>query len=179
MNDFFLPEFQLSHNVLGDFGRGGGSDGNHRGVHDFADFADIQIVGPEVIAPLRYAMCLIHNNIGQVHMGEVPAEEGSAQSLGGEVEKFAIPISGVVQGKVHFLGRHTRVDGQSLDSTGVEVLHLVFHQGYERSHDQRHSLLHHRGHLETHRLASTCGQNCKHILTSCRGTDYFVLLRPE
>ena len=67
------------------------------------------------------------------------------------------------------------MDGNCPYPAGLEVLHLVFHEGNERGYHNGNPLLHHCRHLEAHGLAATRGKDCKDV-PPCGGLIHNLFL---
>ena len=81
-------------------------------------------------------MSLIHNDIGHIHIPEILLEETRGETLWGYIEKLAVSVGGVVEGKVNVISCHSGIDGDGAYAAVIEVLNLILHQGYERSDDK-------------------------------------------
>ena len=174
-----LPEAELVHDVLRHLRRGRGREGDHGRIHELAQRADLQVIRAEVIAPLRDAVRLVHDDVAQGQHVQVRPEQGRAEALGRDVQELEIPVRRVVEGEVHLPAVHPGVDGQGADPPVGEVLHLVLHQGDQRRDHERKALLHQGGHLEAHGLAPAGGQDGQHVAPFRRGGNDLLLHRPE
>ena len=151
--------------------RSRGRKGDDRSVHQFPQFADAQVVRPEIIAPLGDAMCLVHHDIADVHHLQVGAEQAGAEPFGRQVEELEVAVGGVVQRQVHLVPVHAGIDAQGLDTPVVQLLDLVLHERDERGDHEGDPLLHQRGHLETHGLPAAGGQDREDIPAGHRLPD--------
>ena len=174
-----FPEAELVHDVLRHLRRSRGREGDHRHVHQFAQRADFQIIRAEIIAPLRDAVRLVHDDVAEGQDLQVRLEQRRAQALRRDVQELEIPVGSVVERSVHLPPVHAGVDGQGADAPGGEVLHLVFHQGDQRRDHERKPFLHQGGHLEAHRFAPARGQDGQHVATLGRRRNDLFLHRPE
>ena len=167
LNQIGPPEFELLHYVRSHLRRGSGRKGDYRDLPAsyLPYFRDFKIIRPEVIPPLGYAMRLIYNDICNLHILQSRYENLRSEPFGREIKELEIPVHGIVQRRVYFLGGHSRIYGKRLDSARIEVGHLVFHQGYQRGYDDAYTLLHQRRHLETHRFAASCRQYGQYIVS--------------
>ena len=132
-----VGEAEACLNVLHHFGRGGGRQGQYGYAgQEVADFGNLQVGGPEVIAPLRDAVALVHGNHRDVHPAELGAEDVRVQPLGRDVEELVVAEDGVLQRGDNLLPVHAGMDAKGADAPVLEVLHLVLHQGDEGRHHQ-------------------------------------------
>ena len=69
--------------------------------------------------------------------------------------------------------------GDGPDAPVHEVLHLVFHEGDERSNDQADALPHEARHLEAYALAPARGQDGQDVAPFQCLVDDFLLHGPE
>ena len=137
------------------------------------------VVRPEVIAPLRDAVRLVHDDERDGEDGQVTLEKPGLEPFGGDIQEFAFAVGGVVQGKVHFVSAESGMDGDGLDSTACQVLDLVLHQGDEGRDHEREAVAHHGRHLETHRFPASGGEDGEHVAARKRLFDDALLHRPE
>ena len=94
-------------------------------------------------------MGLVNDNETDIHVLEIGLEELRAEPLGGEVEELRVAVSRIVQCQVHVPARHSRIYRQCLYASVVQVLHLIFHQCYQRSYDQSDAFFHQCRYLKT------------------------------
>ena len=88
-----ILKLQQPHDVLPDLGCGSGGEGGHHGpVGQGADeVCDLQIAGPEVLAPLGDAVGLIHRHQGDGHLPGQGGKPLSAQPLRGDIDQLVGP----------------------------------------------------------------------------------------
>ena len=163
LEEVLLLESEPVHDVFRDRGRRRGGEGNHGCIDTAAEGADFQVLGPEVITPLRDAVRLVHDDERNGEDGEVTLEQTGLEPFGGDVEEFAVAVSGVVQGQIDLVAIQSGMDRDGLDSPGSEVLDLVLHQGYKRGHNKGETVLHEGRNLEADRLASSRREDGQHI----------------
>ena len=124
-------------------------------------------------------MRLIDYNETYIHLLQVASEKLGPETFRRHIKELEISICSIIESQIDLPAPHTGIYTQRLDTSVIEILDLVLHQGYERSDDYGYSLLHHRRHLETDRLASSCRENGKHIPTLQCSADYILLHRSE
>ena len=71
------------------------------------------------------------------------------------------------------------MDGGSLYAALLEVLYLVFHQGYQRCDDDAHTLLCKCRNLKRDRLSSTCRHQTQSIFSGGNAFDDIALYATE
>ena len=97
-----------------------------------SDVGNLQVGGTEVVTPLRHAMGFVDGNHPHFHLSEMLDETPLAQSLGRDIEELDAAADGVVEYCRHCVGRHAGCEAGGFQMTVIELLHLVFHQRYER-----------------------------------------------
>ena len=160
MEDIFGLEFQPQLDILYYFGCGGGGEGQYGHLREnLANLRDFQIRRPEIVAPLRDTVRLVHGNHGDWHPLEVHLKVFCLKSFWGNVEKTVFMVKEtVVDGGLDFALPHPRVDGSGLDMAGAEVLNLILHKGNKRRDDDAKTAFHERRHLETDGFPASGGQ---------------------
>ena len=154
---------QPLHDVLRHFRGGRGGEGDHRGVHLFAELPDEEIVRAEVVPPLGDTVGLVHHDVGHVEDAQVALEELGVEPFGGQVEELVVPIGGVVQGQVYLAAVHARMHGNGPDAAVPEVLYLVFHEGNQGRHHQRDAVPEEGRHLEADAFAAPRGEDSQDV----------------
>ena len=179
LQQVFLPEGELLHDVVRDFRGRRRGQGDHGRGNALADLSDRKVVRAEVIAPLGDAVGLVHDDEADGEDVEVGLEERGPQALRGDIEELEVAVGGVVQGVVGLPAGHPGVDREGLDAAGGEVLDLVLHQRDERGHDERDAVPQERGDLEAHGLAAARRQQRERVPPVQRGGDDLLLHRTE
>ena len=95
-------------------------------------------------------MSLVNDYVIDIQLGKPGLENPCGYALRGDIEELEVPVGGIVQGHFHIVPCHSGVDCQCLYTPGPEILHLVFHQGNERSNDKGNAVLHHCRNLEAY-----------------------------
>ena len=55
-------------------------------------------------------MCLIHNNIADIHHLQITLEQTCTHSLRRNIQKFEVTVSGIIQGKFDLTPAHAGID---------------------------------------------------------------------
>eukprot|EP00047_Mylnosiga_fluctuans_P022236 m.116275 g.116275 ORF g.116275 m.116275 type:complete len:464 (+) comp9180_c0_seq10:293-1684(+) len=143
--------------------RGGCRQGQHRNRGKLQlEHVEGLVVGPEVVAPLAAAVCLIDDNSAQ-ELARVAGLELAQQRLalrnllGRDVQhgclraarKHCHDVLGRLLGCVA-----AELDG--LEAGRLQMGHLIGHEREQGRHHKRDAALHHGRDLEAHRLAAAC-----------------------
>ncbi len=172
------PE-QAGDDFLLRLGVGGRGEGRKRHAQRAAQFADAQVIGPEIVAPLADAMRLVHGDQRHARLCQHPLRPARGQPFRREVEQLE---RAVVQRAEHgvglFLGiaRGQRTGG---DAGLAQPADLVAHQRDERRNHHRHAGAHQRRKLEAQRLAPACGHDRQHVAPLGHGLDDLALAGAE
>ncbi len=163
-------------------GRLGGGRGERDARHGgpaLVQHRQPQVVGPEVVAPLRHAVRLVDREqrdraaieeVERARCTEPLRREVQQVELAGEVRLLdRSPLVGVL-GRVQERGAHA-------DHT--ERIHLVLHQGDERRDDHAGALADERGHLVAQRLAAAGRHEHDRVATVDDVIDDLPLLTAE
>ena len=177
--EILLPESEPVHDVVRDGGRRRGREGDDGRLHRGPEDADLEVFRPEIVAPLRDAVRLVHDDVGDVQDGQVVLEQPGLDTFGGDIQELVVTVGRVVQREVHFVPVHPGVDGDGADAPGGEVLDLVLHQGDEGRDHEGEAVAHHRRHLETHRFPASGGEDGEHVAARERLVDDALLHGPE
>ncbi len=169
-------EFQFFLYVDNHFICGSGCQGKYRCIIDkWPDLRNIQIRWPEVVSPLRDAMCLIDGQQAYIHTAQVLPEGGRFKPFRGDIQELQVPEDTVIDCNVDLTGMHSRMHGRSLDPSVFQVLNLVFHQSYQGGDHHAYPFHSQGGHLETDRFSTTRGKQGQGI-TSVENRLYDIFL---
>ena len=127
-----------------------------------AQAAQHEVVGAEVVPPVRDAMRLVDRQqpyAGAAQPGDQPLV---AQPLGREVEQRHAALDEVEVAGVAVGARHVGVDEGGADAGGVQALHLVLHERDQRRDDERTPDIERRQHV-AEALATAGGHDRQHI----------------
>ena len=133
---------QRADDVLAHLGGGGGGERHGaRGPQALAHLAQLRVVRPEVVAPLRDAVRLVHREAaprppapgrrGRRGCESARAPRRRACTRPARMRRDALGALQLRQG---------RVDERGRDAPRGQLLHLVLHQRDERRDDERHAL---------------------------------------
>ena len=76
-------------------------------------------------------MAFVYRNHADVHFPQFGAEYFRIQTFGGDIEELIVAEYTVFKGDDDVLPAHAGVDGKCLDTPLLQILYLVFHQGYQ------------------------------------------------
>ena len=134
-------------------GRGQGDERHARKT--LAEPGHLEIVRPEVVAPLAHAMRLVDGQQAHLEPAQEALERLGVQRFGRDVEELQPPARGLgADGLFLLLGQRRVVEGRR-DPELLERIDLVLHQRDERRYDECHALEAQRRHLVAKRLAAT------------------------
>ena len=173
-------EAELGRDVVLDAGRGGGGEGDDGGGPQQGQAAAQQaVVGPEVVAPFRDAVGLVHRHERGGAPGQGLREAGHAEPLGGDEEEVEAPVLVGGEGLARAPAVAARVDALGAQAQGLELRDLVFHEGDEgRDHEGR-AAAGEAGELVAERLARARGHDQQHVLALGHRAAHRLLPRPE
>ena len=171
---------QFRTDILGHPWRSRCREGNDRccGVI-LAYVGNLKIRRTEIVAPLRNAVRLVHGNHAHLHVPEMLYELPLPQAFGRHIEKLQRPADSVGQHVRHLFTLHARHNARGLELAVVQLLHLVFHEGYQRRHHQAHPLAHQRWQLVAERLAATSRKQGQRVVALHHGFYDFLLQGAE
>jgi len=139
---------------------GGGRGGRRRERHArdvgeaVGEVAEGEVVGPEVVAPLRHAVRFVDGDDAEATASEKREGLRTVQPLGGDVQQ--VEFSGEV-GLLDGLplgGRLCRVEVARANAVGDQGLYLVVHERDQRADHETGARPHERGHLVRDALAA-------------------------
>ena len=145
----------------------------------FAHLSDAQKRRPEIIAPLRDTMCLVHDNQRNRHLAQMLQERAGLQPLGRDIKELTIAVQALLIDAVHLATREACIQVIRLDVQGAQTIHLVFHQRDDGRDDKRHAIHDHRGNLKSDGFASACGHQAQGVTPLEHRIDDILLERPE
>jgi hypothetical protein len=154
----------------------------HRGrrAEPLADVGQPQVVGAEVVAPLREAMRLVDRQPGHADLGDGVEEPGAREPLRRDVDQPGLAVADAAERGGDRVLRHRR--GEHLDAVDAAVSKravLILHEGDERRDDQRHTRRDERGQLVAERLSRSGRHDGEHVAAVQERLDGLALARPE
>ena len=176
-----FAQLQRGDDVAGDARRGRGGQGQRRrGAEPLAHIRQPQIVGPEVVSPLRQAVRLVDREAVDVGLSDRVQEAAAGEALGGDVDQARAAGGDAGEGNAHLLTGHDR--GDHLDvlvPAGAKRGRLVLHQRDQRRDDQRDAFAEQRRQLVAERLARPGGHDREHVAARQGALDRLALPRTE
>ena len=144
--------------LLAGAGIGGGGEGEAGdGGEAFGQHRQLQVFGPEIMAPLRHAMGFVDGEQGQGELLQ-PIEKARAQQpLWRHIKQIQLAL---LKGPPH--GRRLRGFQRGVEGGGphpglAQALHLVLHQGDQGRHHHPHPAAAQGRNLITERFATAGG----------------------
>ena len=123
------PELEFLLDVVDHNTRGCGCQCQHgsAGKH-FAQLADLEERGSEIISPLRYTVRLVNDNEAHVKTFYPVDERVALQALGRHIEELVLAIGALFHYPAMLSHGETAMQIGCLDATFNEIVNLVFHQ---------------------------------------------------
>ena len=154
MDDLGIGHAQLGEDVLDDVGSGRGRQGHDGRAAQVVDgFAQGQVVGAKVVAPLTDTVSLIDDEQLDFPGLEQFAEPGIGEALGRGVDNAGPALGDVLLGGDLLRRGERAIHAHRPDAVVEEVIDLVFHQRDERADDDGDAFQGESGELEAEALA--------------------------
>ena len=139
---------------------GGGGEGDSRHVRiAFVQHRELEVLGPEVVAPLRHAVRFVDGEEGDADPVEQRQGAIAHQAFGRDVEEIERARAGVGLDRPDFVEVKRRVQVRGLHAGLAQRLHLVLHQCDQRRHDDRDTVAEKGRNLVAERLAAAGGHD--------------------
>ena len=159
-------------------GGGGERDARHRREALVQD-RQPEVLGPEVVPPLRHAMRLVdreERDAARFEQLETPIGE---QPLGRDVEQIELAGPHRTLDPTHLVERQRGVQVLGPHAVLAQRVDLVLHQRDQRRHHDTGTLAHQRRHLIAQRLAGTGGHQHQRIAARAHLLDDRLLQAAE
>ena len=179
-NGYRIIQMQMLQNIVPHSGRSRGRQGcNLWTPHGLNSAAKLQIIRTEIMPPLAQAMSLIHGNHVHVHSRQGSHESLVAKAFRSYVHQLV--ASFLHAGQAFLLLRKTQgtVDhgrGNAFDNKGI---HLVLHQGNQRTNHQAHAFPAQSGKLVAQGLAAPGRHYHQNVAALHDGSHHAVLPFPQ
>ncbi len=144
-----------------------------------AERTELQVVGAEIVSPLRDAMRFVDGEPRQPDLGQPRLEAGRGEPLGRCIEEAELAGCGAVERCHVVLVRIRGGERRRGDAERPHRRHLVAHQRNQRRHDERQPAFHHRRKLIAERFPRTRRHDSEHIGARHDRRDDLVLSEPE
>ena len=183
LEDLGVGHSEVFLDVLLDFGRSGGREGNHRHRGDLVqDGADVAVLGTEVVSPLGDAMRLVDGAEGNGYRAQEVGVFVFGERFGGYVEQFGDSGADVGLDLFDFAFGERGIQHMGYGRLGGNAphgIHLVFHQGDQRGDDDGRA-----GHQQSRQLvrqgfSSSGRHDDKSVVTGHQALDNLLLLTFE
>ncbi len=176
-----LAQPEARDDVVRHLRRGGRGRGDDRpGAEPARGVGQAEVVGPEVVPPLRDAVRLVDDEQADPRLPDPLQEAGRREPLRRHVEQPRAAGHRAVDSRA--VGRRVLLGVDERHHAGrhaLERLDLVLHQRDQRRHDQRQVGSHQRGQLVAERLARAGRHHDQHVAAGERRLDRLALARPE
>ena len=171
-----IAELEMREDVSADFRRGGGCEGKDlRAAQLFHRLAQAQIIGPEVMPPLRETVRLIHREQGNLHLPQRGNEHAAAEAFRCDVDEFVFAAPHPGDALLLFIKREGAVDQRRGDAPVVQGIDLILHQRDQRADNDGHAVHHHGRKLVAKRFSPTGGHDNERVLTRENGRNDLLL----
>ena len=117
-------------------------------------FGQLQVVGPEVVAPFRDAVRLVDREERDASARELREEALVVEALRRHVEELQRAVAESLADLTLLVGIEARVEPGRLDAASLQEVDLVLHQRDQRRDDDRHAVEHQRRQLVAEALAA-------------------------
>ena len=175
-----LRQPQLLGHVAADlFGRRRGQRDERHARQQAAQIDQGTVVGPELVAPHRDAVRLVHRDQADCEPRQEVAEAGQRQPLRGDVQDFDRVALHPCPHAAHLLVGERAVDERRGDAVGAQGIHLVLHQRDQRRDHQRQPVEAQRGQLVAERFAAARGHQDQGVAPVQHAGDDLLLQRAE
>ncbi len=145
----------------------------------FAHIRYPQVRRAEIVTPLGDAVRFVHGYQAYRQHAEPLAESLALQALGRHVQEVVGSELAVVQCRLLLVVQHAGVDGSRADVAPPQVLHLVFHQRYQRRDDQTEPVPDHGRHLEAQAFSPARRHQRQRVSARQYGLHYLPLQGAE
>ena len=161
-----LPIEELFDDLVAGFGIGGCREGRQRHTKSAAQLADPQIIGAEIMPPLRDAMRLVHGNQADTDAPQHPHCRPGGEAFGRDVKELqATGFERLPDLFGLFLGI-ARGQRTGLDAYRPERAHLIPHQRNQRRDHHGHALAQKRRKLKAQGFTATGGHDRQHVFAA-------------
>ena len=128
-------------NVGNDGRRGGRGQRQHAlGAELAGSLGELEVVGPEVVAPLRDAVRLVDREERDSSARELREEALVVEALGCDVEELQRAAAEPLADLALLVGTEARVEPGRLDPSSLQEVDLILHQRDQRRDDDRHAV---------------------------------------
>lgn len=134
-------------------GRGGGQQQCLRDVELALVVRELEVVGAEVMAPLRDAVCLVHHQQRDRHLLQEVAKALVLQALHGNHQDLQFAGLGASHHITGVIAALSRIDTACRNAMALQECQLILHQGEQRRDHQCQVRQQHCRHLVTQGLA--------------------------
>ncbi len=173
--DGFGAVEQAGHDLGPRLGIGGRREGRQRHAQHALQFADAQVIGPEVVTPLADAMRLVHGDGGDARPAQQIDRPARGQPFRRHVEQFQFAPFQRRQDRIGFVLRIAAGQRAGRHARRGQRANLIAHQGDQRRDDDRCAVAHQRGQLIAQRLAAAGRHDRQNLAALGHGLDDLAL----
>ena len=139
----------------------------------------VAVVGPEVVAPLRYAVGLVDGQQADIKRPEERGEPRGRQPFGRNVEDLESAPHGLRPHPARLCGCQRAVQELRRDAVGLQAVYLVLHERDQRRYDDGDAVHCERRKLVAKRLTAARGHEHQPVSPGQHVGDYLLLQRQE
>ena len=159
---------------------GGGGERDERDAGEqLAQAAELDVLGAEVVAPLRHAVRLVDREERDRERADELERAVEHEALRRHVEQVEPPAAQVAQHLGRLLGRERGVQHRRRNAVRAQRVDLVFHERDERRDHDGRAVTMQRRHLIAERLAATGGHQYERAAPVDDVLDDLALVGPE
>jgi hypothetical protein len=175
-----MLQVEDAHDILAGLRIGGRRQRHQRHTREApAQCAELHVLGPEVVPPLRHAVRLVDGEQRDPEAVEPRQERVAHQRLGRDVQEVQLARVQPCERAPRVRRLQRRVVEGRLDAVRHEGVDLVLHERDQGRDDDRGARAMQCGHLVTERLAAAGGHEDEGVLAVDQALDDLRLLRTE
>src|SRR5437588_231999 len=140
---------------------------------------ELQVIGPEVMAPFRDAVRLVDREQRDLRLAELLQESLVVEALGRDVEQLQAAGAKAFGDGSHLVRVEARVEPRCVDAARREEVDLVLHQRDQRRDHDGHAVEQQRRQLIAEALPSTGRENGERGASGEQRLDDLLLARAE
>jgi hypothetical protein len=180
VEDLHIGPAQLPLDILDDVGGSRGGQGQDRWVPQLLQRRlQRQERRPEIVTPLGNAMGFVYDHEIDLRLAERRQKFGIGQPLGGREYEVTLLLLYLIDGALLLGDPETAVDLQRLETTPLQLVHLVLHQGDQRRHNDGGAGEVQGRELVTQRFPRAGRHDGEGVVALQHRTDHFILSGPQ
>ena len=142
------PQLQERHDIVLHALSGGRGQSQQRHFGKVAQFAQLAVLGTEIVAPFADAVGFVNGEQRDRPALERGEEIGQHKAFGRHVKQAVLALIQAAKAGAAFRAAQRRIEKRGRHADGLERVHLVFHQGDQRRNHHGQARAGERGQLE-------------------------------